>query len=123
MTTTIHDIHPVSLTIQDVSGSPRVFYDSSDIGSELDDIFDDGTSVTAVTFDVTNQASYTVDVQFDRGATQPLSPNGGSTSQDLTMPAEVECNSMSLYVWREGQLHHDPLLKLKQKQGTRVPNC
>jgi hypothetical protein len=119
----INDVAPVYLTIQDVRGTPQVFYSTTQIDTELDDIFEATTSVTTVNWIVTNNAGYTVDVTFGTGSPTTL-PDTQSTTYPMSMPGVYACNSTNLFIQRDGQLKHDPIIKIKRKDTTgRIPNC
>jgi hypothetical protein len=119
----INNISPVNLSIEDVRGTPQVFYGTTQIDSEIDDVFDAGTTVTTVNWIVTNNAGYTVDVTFGTGSPTAVN-NGGFVTQPLAMPAQFACNGTNLFVQKDGELKHDPVIKLKRKSATgQIPNC
>jgi hypothetical protein len=119
----INNVAPVDLSILDVRGTPQVFYGTTQIDDEIDDVFEATTSVTSVSWIVTNNAGYTVDVTFGTGSATELI-NGASTTHVLSMPAVFACNGTNLFVQREGELKHDPVIKLKRKSATgQIPNC
>jgi hypothetical protein len=119
----INNVAPVPLGIQDVRGTPQVFYGSTQIDTEIDDVFESTTSVTSVQWDVTNNTTYAVDVTFGTGSPTTLQPTQ-QTSHTLTMPAVGACNGTNLFVAKDGQLAHDPIIKLKRKDTNgRIPNC
>ena len=119
----ISNIAPVNLTVQDVRGTPKVFYGTTQIDDEIDDVFESTTSLTSVNWIVTNNAGYTIDVTF--GTDDPVSVNNsGSTSHEISMPAAGSCNSIGMIVGREGQIGHDPVIKVKRKDSNgRIPSC
>jgi hypothetical protein len=119
----IANISPVDLTVLDVRGTPYVFYLGTQIDDEIDDVFDSTTTDTSVNWILTNNAGYTVDVTFGTGASSPLA-NNGSTTYPMSMPAAGACNSTTLLVGRDGQLAHDPVIKIKRKDTNgRIPSC
>jgi hypothetical protein len=122
--TSISNVNPVNLTVQDVRGTPYVYYGTLQISDEIDDVFDANTTVTTVNWVVTNGASYDVEAQFGSAAPILLTANGGSTTHPMTMPAQGQCTSTTLLVWRDGQLAHDPVIKIKRKDASgRIPSC
>jgi hypothetical protein len=119
----INEIAPVDLDIKDVSGTPRVFYGTTEVDTQIDDIFPANTTLTSVEWHVTNKAPYTVDVTFGSGSPIPLT-RGASTSDTLSMPGVYACNGTNLFVQKDGELKHDPVIKLKRKDSTgQIPNC
>jgi hypothetical protein len=123
MTTTINDVAPIPLTVQNTgTRTPRLFYGTTEIDDELDDIFEQTTRLSSVTIDITNNAGYGVDIQFDAGTPVPLG-DGGQTSHTLTMPNPGACNSTHVFVWTGNQLHHDPIIRIKRKTGGVIPTC
>ncbi|MFV8749040.1 hypothetical protein ACNOYE_00655 [Nannocystaceae bacterium ST9] len=119
----ITNVSPVNLTAMDIRGTPYVFYGTTQIDDEIDDVFDSTTTETSVNWILTNNAGYTIDVTFGTGATTQLA-NDGSLTNPMSMPAAGACNSTTLVVGRDGQLGHDPVIKIKRKDTNgRIPSC
>ncbi|PRQ04744.1 hypothetical protein ENSA5_05090 [Enhygromyxa salina] len=113
---------PISLTAQDTAVGPRLFLRTDQLGTTLDDIFDENTILTNVPITISNEAGYTVDISFDSGSATPVADEG-SITHTLGMPSAGACNSVNITMWSAGTRHHDPIIRIKRKVGSVTPTC
>jgi hypothetical protein len=124
MTVTIENIAPINLNvILPASGPPlRVYYSGTEVTDYLDDVFDESTPLSTVMVNVENDSAIQIHVQFDSLPSQKVDP-GASIGKTMQMPDPGACTCMHITVWVSGQKHHDPIVRLKRKQGNITPSC
>lgn len=116
-TYTINDVAPVNLSIDDLRGTPFIYYGTTQILDTLEDVFVATTAVTQVNWIFTNNTGYVVEVQFNTETPISLAASGGSTTRVLAMPAPGGSNSNNVTVWKDGSAGHDPIIRVKRKTG------
>ena len=116
-TYTINDVTPVNLAINDLRGTPFIYYGTTLIDDVLEDVFVATTAVTQVSWVFTNNATYAVDIQFNTENAILLAASGGTTTRVLTMPSPGGSNSNNVTVWKDGAATHDPIIRVKRKSG------
>lgn len=112
----------MQLEVLNLRGLPVVFHDGTQIDEELQNLFEVRTTVRSVAIELHNFSGYTIMVDWD-GRPQTLDDRQHIV-RTVEMPSEYSCAGFNLIVAKQGEVGHDPIIKLRRENGQgSLPPC